>query len=610
MISYGQQYEKFLESKTAKHWKRFGVNRRAGVLAPLFSVYSKESIGIGEIPDIKKLTDWCVKTGLSIIQLLPMNDTGFNFTPYDCQSTFALEPMYLRLSDIKGIDAARYSGAVKDLKEKFGAVKKRVNYKIKEAKLEILWNMFSELKSFPVEFEAFCTGNVFWLDDYAVYKVLKEKNFQKSWTDWEEKYRFREGDAVALFTRQNESMVDFYKWLQWQIFEQFTAVKKYANSKNVFIQGDLPFLVSRDSADVWAHQNYFKLNLSSGAPTDMYFAKGQRWGMPPYNWELIEEHGFDYLVEKVKYAENFMDMFRIDHFVGLFRLWTIKLDEPENTFGLNGRFDPQNEGLWKEHGQKILKAMTDNSIMLPCAEDLGVVPACSYETLEEFGIPGMDVQRWTRDWGNTYNFKETHTYRYNASAIISSHDTSPLITWWENECGTVDAMLVEKMCGENGFEFSFVSKTLFRPFTHGASRIRFKAEIETSDDVLKALNTGRDRAWMFYDLHRESANEQIQFWKYIGLTGTPEKKADTEFVNAALMTINETRSVFSIQLLQDWLSLGNYFDKWDKLDLRVNTPGTVTEKNWSIVMPLSLEELLESKINGVIAGIVKATQRS
>jgi 4-alpha-glucanotransferase len=205
--------------------------------------------------------------------------------------------------------------------------------------------------------------------------------------------------------------------------------------------GDLPFLVSRDSADVWSHQQYFKLELASGAPPDMLYAKGQRWGMPPYNWQAIEANKYDYLTEKLEFAENFYDLYRIDHVVGIFRVWTIPLSEPLEHSGISGSFDPAEEASWEDHGKKILSIMVKNANMLACAEDLGVVPACSYKILSELGIPGIDIQRWMRDWDKTYDFKKPDLYRYNSLATIATHDMSSLCAWWDFEAGTIDEEL-------------------------------------------------------------------------------------------------------------------------------------------------------------------------
>ena len=161
--------------------------------------------------------------------------------------------------------------------------------------------------------------------------------------------------------------------------------------------GDIPFLVSKNSADVWAYKNYFKLDLSSGAPPDMYFSNGQRWGMPPYNWTNIAADNYAYIRHRLNYAQNFYNMFRIDHFVGLFRIWTIENKTPEEYGGMAGHFDPENENEWEHHGRTILSEMNQSTDMLPCAEDLGTVPVCSDKILKEFGVTGISVQRWEKN---------------------------------------------------------------------------------------------------------------------------------------------------------------------------------------------------------------------
>ncbi|MFW6210707.1 MAG: 4-alpha-glucanotransferase, partial [bacterium] len=534
------------------------------------------------------------------------NDTGFDYAPYDSQTTFVLDPMYLSIENMKYIDKPRFEREIKELKERFPAGNKRVDYGVKKAKLGLLRKIFDSRGEFAGDYESFCEKASFWLEDYAVYKVIKDVQEQKNWENWDEKYRARENKEVENIVNERKDDMVFYRWLQFELFEQMKNVKEYCNEKGIYIQGDLPFLVSRDSADVWANRDYFKLGVSSGAPPDMYFAKGQRWGMPPYNWENIRGAGFDYLVEKVKYTENFYDMFRIDHFVGLFRLWTIDLNEPEDTYGLNGKFDPEDESLWKEHGREILEAMTESSLMLPCAEDLGVVPQCSFEILEEFALPGMDVQRWTRDWGETYEFLAPEKYRVNSAAIISSHDMTPFLLWWEKECGTVDAMLVEKKCGENSLDYNEIKSRLFDMEKSTEQRLRFREGIKSTADVNEALEGTGGGAEFIYGMFSETAAEKDMF---LDFAGAEKKAGPKEVLKAALVKVNETASVFSINLLQDFLSLGGCFDGWDNEDLRVNTPGSVDEKNWTIVMPLSLEEMIKSGLNAEIQKIHKDSGR-
>jgi 4-alpha-glucanotransferase len=299
-------------------------------------------------------------------------------------------------------------------------------------------------------------------------------------------------------------------------------------------------LVARDSADVWAHLKFFKLDLASGAPPDECFADGQKWGMPPYDWEAMRQDNYDYLIRKLRYAENFYDLYRIDHFVGLFRIWVFSQQAAEAQDGMLGHFDPLDETLWEGQGRQILSAMLQGANMLPCAEDLGTVPKCSPKVLKEFAIPGMEIQRWAKDY-ELEVFKTPETYRPNSIAVISTHDISPLKTWWKS-------------------------------------------------DIV------------------DPAERQV-FWEYLGLKGEYTLESTASFIRAALLKINESESVFSIQLLQDWLSLGDLPGSEDP-DFRINYPGTVSDKNWTIRMPFFLEEIEKLPVNSVIREIIKKTNRT
>lgn len=601
-------YTSLLSSLAKKQWERIGLKRRSGIVTGLFSLYSGDSAGIGELPDLDILADWCVQAGMSIIQLLPMNDVGFDFRPYDAQSTFALDPMYLALDRLTGIDTAPFKKDLKALRKKFPAGKKKVDYRIKGAKLELLWKMFKSAGKQPAEFDRYLADNKFWIEDYALFKVIKDRCGQKDWETWEPKLKSRDEDAIRFFVRDNAESILFHQWMQWQLYQQFRAAKAYAAKKGVLIMGDLPFLVSRDSADVWSHQGYFKLNLSSGAPPDMYFALGQRWGMPVYNWENIARHKYDYLTEKLRYAQNFYDLYRIDHVVGMFRVWTIALSEPPENAGLHGVFDPKDEKVWEEHGRTLLSIMVKNTEMLPCAEDLGVVPPCSNKVLEEMGIPGIEVQRWIRDWGKTYEFKKGEDYRKNAVATVATHDSTSFVMWWKFDAGTADAHLFKRKCEEKHVAFEHVKGQLFDLKKSHHGRLRWKNEIADEHALMKALNLPEDQAKDLAKLYRESYGEKEKFWEYLGMKGKVEEDASPEFVRRALEKVCGTASIFTTQLLQDWFALDEFPECGD-WGFRINFPGTLSDKNWSIVMPLSLEEMLKLPINKTIKSINKNAGR-
>lgn len=604
-----QSYQFLIESKSRRQWERFGLGRRSGVAVPLFSVYSSRSIGIGEIPDLRLLVDWCVETGMSIIQLLPLNDVGFDFAPYDAQSMFALEPMYLSLEQLAEVDLKSFRSEIEDLRKRFPSDTGRVDYRIKAAKLDLLWRIF---EAQPLQgmrrFEEYVKKNRYWLSDYALFKILKDKMAQRGWESWPEEFRLREKNALKEAEKNHARSLLFYEWLQWQLFEQLAGVRAYAAEKKVYLMGDLPFLVSRDSADVWSHQNYFKLERVAGAPPDGFFANGQRWGMPPYDWEAIRQNGFDYVIEKLRYAENFYDMFRIDHVVGIFRLWTIDGREPPEHGGINGSFDPSDETAWEAHGREILNVMVNNTEMLPCAEDLGVIPKCSGPVLQEFGVVGMDVQRWARLWETSYDFKAPGDYRRNSIAVVSTHDMSSLAGWWLYEVGTVDEIRFKRMCENHGIAFDRVKAGLFDEGRSRYGRLRWKKEICFPWQAAQILGRPEGEIPGLLAFYREAYDETEKFLAYLGLPQKHADKISKPLVKKILEKAGESASIFSVQLLQDWLSLGGYFVK-NPWELRINFPGTLGPHNWSLKMPLPLEAMRGLEVNGEIKKINLKTER-
>jgi 4-alpha-glucanotransferase len=598
-----------LSTYSREKWKKIGSRRRSGVLAPLFSIYSRSSIGIGDCADLKLLLDWCQKTGNSILQLLPMNEVGMNFCPYDSSSSFALEPMYLDLNQLPGAGNAAVKSRIAELKRSFPVGKSYVDYRLKGEKLKLLREIFRETGNNSPEFEKFARENYYWLDDFALFNTLKSLNKGKAWFDWEEKYRVRDPSAIKILLGEQEDAILFHKWLQWQLYKQFKAAKDYAGKNKVLLKGDLPILVSRESADVWAHPGYFKLDFVAGAPPDMYCAKGQRWGTPTYKWEKIFEDQGVYLKEKLQYAENFYDILRIDHVVGLFRIWSIPYHDPSENMGLNGAFDPLEENLWEAHGRKILSFMLDNTSMLLCAEDLGVVPKCCVKVLKELGIPGNDVQRWTKDWDKRNDFLLPEEFRGLAVAMLATHDTTNFPAWWENEAGTVDEGLIERKCLDRGIKFIFVKEKLFSQELSRHGRLRWLNVISSEEILVSILGKRKEEIKDFIDLYKNSFREKEKLWKLLKLDGPMREISDREIVKAILKYVLDCGSIFVINLITDWLYLGDKFQE-DPYFYRFNTPGTVNDKNWSLVLPVSLEQLLAQAGNNDIAVMIKEAGRS
>ena len=583
--------EELLKTPSGKVWKRIGTEKKVGMLIPLFSVYSKKSIGIGDFYDLKTLIKLCKLSGHSILQLLPMNEVGANHCPYDCISSFAIEPSYISIELLPEEIKKEFSHDIETLKKQFPAGRKRVDYRIKEEKISLFKKIFNKWKNLE-NFNSFIEENKYWIYDFAFFKILKAIHSGKPWYYWENQYKIREKTSMDIIKEKYSNEILFEIWLQYLLYKQFKEVKEYANSVKVFIMGDMPILPSRDSADVWAHQEFFNLELCAGAPPDMYCAKGQRWGMPTYKWDTIEKNNYKYIIEKLRYAENFYDIIRIDHVVGLFRIWSIPYFEPIENQGLNGFFDPPDENLWEEHGRKILSAMIENTNMLLAGEDLGIIPPFCPKVLKEFGIPGYDIQRWTKDWNNTVNFLKPNEYRFCSISTLSTHDTTNWAAWWENEAGTVDEELFKRLCKENGLEYEKTKSILFNISLSKHGRLRWNGEISSPEKLAKILGKKEEEIKNIIKIYKETFGEKEKLWEIFGLKGEMKEKAEKKVIGAALKMVMKANSIFCIQFLIDYLLYAGILTG-DPYQYRINTPGTVSENNWSLVLPVSLEELME-----------------
>lgn len=589
--------ENYLSKSISKdNWDKIGFKKRAGVLIPLFSVYSKDSFGIGDFGDLKLIIDWAKSTSNSIVQLLPMNEVGALFCPYDALSSFALEPAYICLNDFPALRGIRPAVAPAD--------NSHIDYSVKKEKLQLLWDVYlAEDLSEALNFEEFQKKNSYWLPGFALFKELKDYHRGKPWDEWDQGFKYRQPEALREFQRDNIEKITFQMWLQWVLFKQFKAAQDYAVKNNILLKGDLPVLVSRDSADAWAHPEFFKLEFAAGAPPDMYASRGQRWGMPTYNWENIAKDGYRYIKEKLKYAQEFYNILRVDHVVGLFRIWSIPYNDPDENRGLNGSFDPLDGRLWDEHGRKILSVLAQNTKMLLCAEDLGVIPECCTDTLLEFGIPGNDVQRWVKDWKQRHDFLMPGEYRKLSVAMLSTHDTTNWKAWWQYEAGTVDEALFIRKCKERGIDFAKVSLKLFDTNLSFHGRLRWRKEVDCIDKLLWALGRKKEELGDFIELYQNSFAEKEKLWKILDCCGTMTEEASAELLAMMIKFILSSEAIFCINSIRDYLGLADIF-KGDPYQYRINVPGTISPKNWSLRLPLSLEELLKHPLNQQIRKMV------
>lgn len=317
---------------------RFGPfdHPMTGVAVPVSALRSAASCGVGEYPDLVALGDWASGVGLEVIQLLPVNDTGANASPYSALSAFALHPLFLRLEDVRG--AERYAGEIALWRRKSEA-RPRLDYRGTLAfKLSVLERIHrdrsAEIAADP-GFAAWLSEQP-WVRPYAAFRVLERANDGASWETW----GGAATDAAAAVGSCWDASGDacrFHAWVQREAATQLAAAARAIERRGVRLKGDLPILMSGQSADVWHERHLFDATMRAGAPPDMYSARGQMWGFPVYDWSAMAADGYAWWKARLAHAARFFHAFRIDHVLGFFRIWQVPATEAS---GLLGWFDP------------------------------------------------------------------------------------------------------------------------------------------------------------------------------------------------------------------------------------------------------------------------------
>lgn len=413
-----QDIEKRLYNTAAgKQWQAIGAKHHHGVCLPLFSLRSEKSCGIGEYLDLIPFFAFCKAAKFDVVQLLPLNDTGYDTSPYSAISAFALRPLHLSLEALPGIDKAKLA-PLKALNST-----PRIDYpKIHALKKTLLEEYYAQFFNDYVkrdDYQLFCKSHL-WLQSYALFKTLKAKNGWRAWEQWPPV-----NYEQALIDYQKEMQLHYF-W-QFLCFEQMHAAKKEAEKMGILLKGDIPILINRDSADVWANRHLFNLESTVGAPPDAYTTEGQNWGFPLYNWKEHEKDNYAWWRSRLATASELYHLYRIDHVVGFFRLWAI----PNGKKAKEGMFIPAEKATSLANGKNIMKMMLQTSPLLPIGEDLGMVPTEVKHCLKDLGICGTKVMRWERNWEEDKSFIPPADYFPESMTTVSTHDSEPLALWWK-----------------------------------------------------------------------------------------------------------------------------------------------------------------------------------
>lgn len=526
---------RLLKTPAGEHWQQLEVKNHHGCALPLFSLRTEKSGGIGEFLDLLPLISWCKQVGFDVIQLLPLNDTGLDPSPYNAISGIALNPLHISLYALPQINMLPH------FEEKFRALQNwnhtaRVKYDIvRDLKMSLLKEyfhlFFSGIREKP-EYQNFIRENP-WLFHYSLFKALKEVNEWRSWEDWPSNMKSPTEAQLKDLANEFQEAIHFHNFLQFLAFQQMETVRKEADKEKVWIKGDIPILISRDSADVWGHRNFFLLHLAVGAPPDVYSALGQYWGFPAYDWEAQEKTAYSWWQERLKVCAKLYHLYRIDHVVGFFRLWVIPVGHPAN----QGSFMPAEENQWIPHGRHLMEMMLKSTKILPIGEDLGLVPPSVKHCLKELGICGTKVMRWERRWDQDGGFIPIQDYPPESMTTVSTHDSDTLQLWWRHS--PKEAKLY---CDYKGWDY--------RPFLSPDRQTEMLHDSHQSGSLFH-INLLQEYLAVFPELVSPNLNDER--------INIPGKLLETNWTYRFRQSVEEwKKNEDLIQMIQSLTALGTY----------------------------------------------------
>lgn len=339
----------------------------AGLAIPVFSLRTEKSFGVGEFTDLPLLVDWAKRTGLKMIQLLPINDTTATHSwidsyPYAAISAFALHPMYLNLDTISSVKTRKRLQKLEAERIRLNALTV-VDY---EAVNKLKWSFIAEVYKESgesvlqsKEYTAYFEKNKHWLVPYAAFCYLRDQYGTVDFSKWPAYKQYKADEIAVLTGNKSQAFTDIglHYFIQYQLHTQLQEATAYAHANGVIVKGDIAIGVYRHGADAWQNPELYHLDYQAGAPPDDFAVTGQNWGFPTYNWQHMREDGFAWWKQRFEQMSDYFDAFRIDHILGFFRIWSIPMHAVE---GIMGHFVPaipvhitefNSKGIWFDHAR-------------------------------------------------------------------------------------------------------------------------------------------------------------------------------------------------------------------------------------------------------------------
>ncbi|MDM7995845.1 MAG: 4-alpha-glucanotransferase [Acidobacteriota bacterium] len=395
--------------------------RKSGILLHPTSLPGEWGIGdLGK--SAYRFVDFLLESGQHLWQILPLGPPGCGHSPYQCFSSMAGNPLLISLQALVEQDLL----SPEDLRQKPDFPESTVDFAaVIPSKLRLIRKAaasFFEREAHPLreDFLEFCSRAQSWLDAYAAFAALKDANQGAAWTQWSQR-----GAARAEDVREHQ-------FIQFEFFRQWKALKKYCKDRGIDIIGDLPIFVAHDSADVWANPGLFDLDADgnprtiAGVPPDYFSETGQCWGNPLYRWDVMEQTGYRWWIERVKGMLEMVDIIRIDHFRGF-----------EKYFEIPGDAKTAVNGRWVEGpGDRFFEVLQQALGKVPfIAEDLGYITPEVHALRDRWGFPGMRVLQFAFGDQSLENPHKPHNFVRNCVVYTGTHDNETTAGWFRQRTG-------------------------------------------------------------------------------------------------------------------------------------------------------------------------------
>lgn len=400
----------------------FVKKRESGILLGISSLPGK--YGIGDFgKEAYDFVDFLEKSAQRYWQILPLGPTGYGDSPYQSFSAFAGNPYFIDLDELLKLGLLTKS----DIYSAGFAENGRVDYShLYKEKYRLLRLAFEKSKgSLEGALAGFYEEHSWWLREFSVFMAIKDSQGGKGWSEWDEDLKHVDSPKVLEFEKRESEGISFWIFTQYFFLKQWLKLKSYANDKGIKIIGDLPIYVSEDSSDLWAYPEYFKLDEElkpitvAGVPPDYFTAKGQLWGNPIYDWDALEESGYDFWIKRIKQSILLFDTIRIDHFRGFESFWEVPSGAED---AVNGKWT---KGPGMKLFNRIAQVFGDVDII---AEDLGFQTEEVVDLIKATGFPGMKILQFAFDPEGDNDYLP-HNHDRNCIVYTGTHDNKTVRDW-------------------------------------------------------------------------------------------------------------------------------------------------------------------------------------